>query len=248
MRFITLAFVILFYTCSGQSNNVKKPLIKRVRIAVNMVNSVYNGKGYFNNIDFFINYYKDYSIYEIPYHQQYQINDKLLYDSIKYNYIVFNNLTNSGYFLKSSTDSFTTRINADSMIKEKMFHGYDFYTAIRNKDSAEVMYNSTAASKSVNQEVVKYRLPNNQFSDSMVYYYDKSYNDIPFSFSPYLDSLYGKKLQKVEIFQKYDPKETPNDLRIYYKNYFTIIKVPAVDKADVFALFEKFIKIESKTN
>jgi hypothetical protein len=239
---------MLFNSCSGQNNKVKKPLIKRIHIAVNMVNSVYDGKGYFNNIDFYINYYKNYSIYEIPYHQQYQLNDKLLYDSVKYNYIIFNNSTKSGYFLKSSTDSFTNRINADSMIQEKMFHGYDFYTAIKNKDSAAIMSHHTTASKFVNKEVVKYRLPNNPFSDSIIYCYDKSYNDIPFSFSPYLDSVYGKKLQKIEIFQKYDPKETPVDLRIYYKNHFTIIKMPAVDKSDMVDLFEKFIKTESKTN
>lgn len=247
MKFIALVFSIFFYTCSGQNNNAPKPVIKRIQIAVDIVNSVYNGKGYFNNIDFFVNYYKEYSIYEIPYHKQYQFNDKILYDSIKYNYIIFNTVTNAGYFLKSITDSFTIRINADSMIKEKMFQGYDFYAAIKNKDSAEVMYNNTTASEFANQEIVKYRLLNNQVSDSIIYYYDKSYNDIPFSFSPYLDSLYGKKLQKVEIFHKYDPKKTPDDLKIYYKNYFTITKVPADNESDIFALFEKFITMESKT-
>lgn len=230
----------MFYSCAAQNIKPNINSIKRIKIAINIGNIFYNNEAFMNNIDFYISYHKQYSIYEFPYHKQKEVNGKLIYDSVKYNFLVLNNSTRKGYYLKNATDSFKTIVNADSVIQKKMLNGYDFYNAIKNKDSV-IMINDTTSAKDVKSQIIRYRFLNNSISDSIIYYYDSSFNDISFSFSPYLDSLYNKKLYKIELFHKYNPKTTPIELRNLYKNHFKIIRIPVFEQSELMLLFKKMI-------
>lgn len=191
-------------------------------------------------IEFYISYFGKYRVYELPYHKTYQINDKLIYDSIKYEYFIYNTNENTGYLLKRTSDTFRTRICSDSILKARAYggvsdivdlsRGVKIKTIDERRDKGKIFF-------------CRY-LFENDFYDSAYFYYNKDFGDIEFSLSKTLDSTYASKLVKADFFIRHTNNEGKSGLENFYVNTIEIRKVPSENPDEIKNLITRFIANE----
>ncbi len=190
--------------------------------------------------DFYISYFGQYLLYELPYHKTYEINNKLIYDSLKYEYFVYNTNNKFGYSLKNSGDSFKIKINADSILQTRAYGGtWDMGDIFKELEIKTFNKYSSGHSKIT----CRYTF-NNIFYDSANFYYDKDIKDIKFSLSKSLDSANNSKLYKIEMFLRKDRAATALNLKDFYINSIEIKKVPVVNENELKKLFQRFLLVE----
>lgn len=190
--------------------------------------------------DFYISYYDQFIIYELPYHKTHEIDNKLIYDSLKYEFFICNSKNKQGYLLKNSTDSFNKRMIGDSILTSRAYGG----------EAAGVDFSSTkikTISKINNSSILIYKYVfDNEYYDSAYFHYNKELKDIKFSLDKSLDSSNNSKLFKIEFFIKHDSAAASLNLKDFYINRFEIKKVPSANEQGLRDLFERFIKDEKE--
>lgn len=235
---ILMAFVILFVETS---NKWKGNHIIRIKVTTISPDRIVDNKGvsFFNQ--FYISYYDRCRIYELPYHKTYEIDNRLIYDSVKYEFFICTADNNLGYLLKEPSDSFSIKIKGDSILNTRAYGGDgltkgDLFKELKIESTKKVIEDN---------EKLLYRYTFiNQVYDSAYFYYNSYLKDIKFSFSRPLDSTNNSKLNKIELFIKHNGPNTPAQLKAFYINSFEISIAPSENEQELKNLFERFIKQE----
>jgi len=236
---IFLALGILCITCIVNKKRLEND-ITRIRVTTKIPEKIVDEKGQTIVIDFYVSYYRQYMIYELPYHKTFEINNRLIYDSIKYQFFICNTKKN-GYLIKSPVDTFTRRIIGDSILLANAYggSGWDTLDIFRELKISNI----TKLSGNDKKIIYKYTFQN-EFYDSAYFYYNRDLKDIKFSFSKKLDAANNSKLNKVELFLKHDANNTPPQLKDFYVNSLEIAKAPGENEQELKNLFERFVKDE----
>lgn len=238
---IILSAVTTLFSCLGSSKNLKKNII-RIGVTTRIPDRIVDNHGETFIHDFFISYYGQYLLYELPYHKTYEINNELIYDSVKYEFFICDHDTKAGYLLKNISDSLKMKIKGDSILRTRAYYGSadmtDAFAELKIKTLDKLSIINTIT-------IYKYTFDNN-FYDSAYFYYCKDLTGIEFSFSRSLDSIYNSKLCKIQLFIKKDSSVTSPELKDFFINSFEIRKAPVTNAGGIKDLFDRFIADEKK--
>ncbi len=229
----------MFILLNCNNSNIHTTEKKIVRIAVSLTSpiKIENNVPISDTNTFYINYLEGYRIYEFPRHIVFEDSSKIIYDSIKYNFFVYDTSKKYGYLIKEIDSSLVTKVNADSILKSSGFEGgkgnlfkvnqKDFKRVTKYKDNViEEVYISNDLSGSV---------------DSTLIYFDKGLNDIPFSWSSILDKKYNSKLYKIEIYLNHkQPEKSVKLSEKFFVNTIAFKRDTQVNNQKVRNLFERY--------
>jgi len=171
----------------------------KVMVSLRMPVRIVEGEGIAETTSVYINYYKDNIVYELPYHKTYEINNRLIYDSVKYEYFVCNDKDDFGYLFKVAYDSLGKKLNKDSILRSRCFGNWDLAEVFKEIKVS----NTTYQPEDEDRGLYRY-LFDNYFYDSARFYYDRTLTKISFSLSRKLDSINKSKLVKVDLFIKHN--------------------------------------------
>lgn len=201
---------------------------------------IVDGKEIVSNIVFYVNYYTGYTVYELPYHETYEVDYKLIYDSLKYEYFVCNNRSDIGYLFKGTADSSFRKLSKDSILFSRAYGRMDdFADVLKGMKTLHVKREETGRQTFV----CRYAFDDATY-DSAYMYYDRSLRGIPFSFSRTLDSAYNSKLVQMELFLRHPIDFMPGHID-FYKNRLLIEEVPT-SNADTIDTFIKRMAAEER--
>lgn len=238
VRFFFL-FLIVSSTnsCSSKITNSNER-INRILISTRIPVKAFNNEGFVDIIDFYLNYYKDYIVYELPYHKTFEIDGRPIYDSVKYDFFVYKINDRFGYLLKNFDEPFTNRISSDSILKARAYGGGVY----ENPDSfLEFKYEGKSVLKNANDEmIIKYTL-NNDIADSIYFYFNSNLRKITFSLSRSMDSVYNSKLVKFEAFLKHDSNIIVSDRKNFFVSSIEMRKDVRTDSAEIKALILRYV-------
>lgn len=234
--FIIPSIIGLLYCCFNLKIKSKKEnSFIRLNFSYISPDKILDTTTYSFSTSVFISYYCDYRLYELPYHKSEEVDNVLLYDSIKYDYFVHNINEEDGFFLKNMNDSFKIRYRTDSILLRTFNRGKkyeaDFLSEIKIVKSDTIF-----ASK---QELVYRYVLNDKTYDSVYLYYDAGLKNIDFSFSVYRDSITNSKLYKERWFLK-NPTTAPYIPENFYENVAEIKLAPAANEKELISLIERF--------
>ncbi len=213
--------------------------IERIKITYKSPEKVVDNIGISFTSEFYISYRGQYTIYELPYHVTKQINNELIYDSTKYEYLICNKQHNMGYMVKQLTDSIGKKIAVDSIIATRAMGG-----GAGNLDVfAELKIKSVNKIEDTNLVIYKYLFDNYSY-DSAYFYYKDELKDVKFSFSKKMDSAHNSKLSKMQFFIKHDTINQIPGLKNFYINSFEIESAPNKNEQALKDFIERVIKKE----
>jgi hypothetical protein len=239
---IIISIVAVLYCC-GVSNKPFIDEIKKIKVTYKSPEEIIDGKGVSFLTSFNINYYKQYIVVELSYHVTSEINNKLIYDSIKYEYFVCNPVNKFGYLLKNISDSFKVKINGDSILRTRAYNGVGMdsvkFSDVGGVKSIQKLHTSSGL-------IHKYLFNNDNFYDSAYFYYDEKLKWVPFSADKVLDSMNNSKLFKLEFFIKHDTAGVTPNLKDFFINSLEISEEQVTNKNGLKILFERFISDEKK--
>lgn len=242
MKFIFIVLIVWAISLCSDNAVISGQLGNRILISTKMPIRIVDGKAEFSIIDFYVNYLNGYIIYELPYHKTYQINDHLVYDSVKYEYFICESNGKTGRLFKNIGDSFGVRIAADSIVKSRAYGGvWDMADVFK-----EVVIKTIDVKKGKGDNFYCRYIFENSCYDSAYFYYDKGLRGIPFSLSKSLDSVYNSKLVQVDFFIEHDIKLTPSSLEGFYVNSISIKRVSSPVPEQIKALLRRFINSDKK--
>ena len=147
---------------------------------------------------FFISYYDSYKLYELPYHLTQEVDNALIYDSVKYDYFVHNIKNSFGFLLKALNDSFVKKFRTDSILLRSYNGGNSLNGDILSRLK---ITNSIVLNADSEKLIYKYIVEDKMY-DSVYLYYNKNLKDIELALSSYRDSVVNSKLYKVQFFIK----------------------------------------------
>jgi len=177
----------------------------------------------------------------LPYHKTYESDNKLIYDSLKYEFFVYKYNNKNGYLLKNANDSFRMQINKDSILKARAYgSNWDIsetFKEVKIKGLNKLQNDSK-------QFIYKYIFENDIY-DSAYFYYNNDLKNIRFTLSKSLDSTYNSKLYKTEFFLKHKSLSYGVELKDFYINSLEIKKIPFSNENDIINIFER-INIHEK--
>jgi hypothetical protein len=237
--FISVALMLILCACAV-SNKLFENNITRIKVTTKIAGRIVEGHGENIIVEFYISYYKQYAIFELPYHVISEIDNVLIYDSTKYDYFVCSLNNKTGYLLKTPADSFGKKIKGDSILKDRAYGG-------GGTDSFRLEGLTIKSVKKLNNDssiVYRYLYNDNSFYDSAYLHLDKNLKEISFSFDKSLDSINDSKLSKIQLFLKHDDSQGNPNLKDFYINSFEIAKTPVEN--NIKTLFERFIQDEKK--
>lgn len=239
MIFIIVALVLIFCACAV-SNKLFEDNITKIKVTTKIAGRIVEDHGETIVIEFYISYYKQYAIFELPYHVTSEVDNVLIYDSTKYDYFVCSLNNKTGYLLKNPTDSFGKKIEGDSILKNRAYGG-------GGTDTFRLEGLTIKSIKKLNSDssiIYRYLYNDNSFYDSAYLHLDKKLKGISFSFDKSLDSINDSKLSKIQLFLKHGGSQDNPNLKDFYINSFEIAKVPSGN--DIKSLFDRFIQDEKK--
>lgn len=230
---------VLLYTCLT-NQKLDDDEVRRISVLTKIPDNIVNGHGVFIEIKFYISYFKQYIIYELPYHKTYDINNKMIYDSVKYEYFVCNSDNNLGYLIKNLTDSFEKKIIWDSTLKSRAYGGsIDSFNFREIKIKTINKLNHSAA-------LIYRYIFDNYFYDSAYFHYDPRLKGIKFSIDKKLDSINNSKLVKAELFLKHDSLTKIDNIKEFYISSIELSEISGPELKQIKFLFDRFIKDEKK--
>jgi hypothetical protein len=240
MKYSFIIFLIFLISCSSKYSN-RQEQIKRIKISAIMPVEIINGYGIKDTLAIFASYFNKYRIYELHYHNTMEVDNKLIYDSSKYDYFINNSDKDFGYFLKNISDSFIKKINSDSILCKRAFCGGKGQST-SEPDTLNPILIVTKQKKSIYK-----LLPGSGVYDSLYFYYDDTLTDIDFSWSKHYDSMYNSKLYKIEMFihPNFTDEKNPN-LKDYYISSFEIKSEPVKNEEELKKLFDRFIEFDKR--
>ena len=201
---------------------------------------VIEGKGVGDSIDIYASSSGKYRIYELPRHETLDSNGIFIYDSLKYEYIIYNSEKDFGYLLKNLNDLFNKRINKDSILKKRAFNAGDGKQIISDSMNLKEPFQIIATA---NYRIDRYFFKSGIY-DSAYFIYDKNLNDFPFSWSYKLDEKYGLKFCKLLLFIKHDTTGLNSNLKEFYRNSYEIEKDTSKNEEELKQLIDRFIEFE----
>jgi hypothetical protein len=226
LRLVTIS-LILFFCAYAITRKSAPGKITKIKVTSNFPLKYLDNHVEIVDLAFYVNYYKGYEIYELPYHTTGEINGKLIYDSLKYDLFIRKANADSGIHLKALQESFGAKIDLRKVLKERALQNMDIL------DSFKVMKIKNEQEVKTDSNVVHLFELDNQYYDSAKFFYNNGLNDIKFTFSSILDSVNSSKLYKFQYYFK--------DLSTIT---FEILKVPVTNEQELKNLFESFIKQE----
>ncbi len=235
LSYFLSAFLLLL--CFSCCTSIKK--IDRIKFSFIIPLEIAGGNCKKEKIEFYVSYLDNYIIYELPFHITNAENNILQYDSIKYEYLIFNKNEKIGYLLKSITDTFKIVSNIDSILKERGFNGgkgdYDIF------DNLEILNKKILLDKG-NKKLFRYIFKNDYY-DSAYVYFDKGLKKVSFSLSKSLDSVNESKLVKLQYFLKKDTATMKSDCeKDFFSNIFEISEEKSENTKALNDLYERFRK------
>ncbi|GAB2836097.1 hypothetical protein [Ferruginibacter profundus] len=240
LLFITLAIIQSYlFTTKEQANNYT-----RIKVIYKSPDYIIDDKEYWFDAEIFVTYNGNYTIYELPYHKTYSINERLVYDSAKYEYFICNENNKQGFLLKDIRDSLSKKIAGDSILAARAFNGDN--RNFNMADSLKALGKTTIVREhlSENKFIDKYYFANPNFYDSAYFYYSNELRNIRFTISNTLDSVNDSKLLKVQYFIKHDDSKTASKFKSFYINSLEIQNAPSPDESALKDLFDRFIAQE----
>ena len=239
MKLIILILVLFLFSCKHFYKN--EQIVSRIKVSFKMPIQIKEGISYGDTINIYACYFKNYTIFELPHHETLQNEKALLYDSVKYDYLIYNNSSKNGFLLKNINDGFINEINVDSILKIQAFYGGNGNVInILDKETKSVKMVSSFNGK----EVYRYITNNVDIYDSMYVICDKKMIDIKFSFSSRIDSLYNSKFNEFIMFLKYDTLSNKNK-KDFFTNRLEVVKDYNFDREKIRNLFLRFINYEN---
>jgi hypothetical protein len=238
---VIISSLFFIYSCGINKKQSKKDIIK-IMVTTTIPEKISGDHVEINTLDFYISYCDQYILYELPYHKTYAINNRMVYDSIKYDFFIYNANDNFGYCLKSINDSFKIKINSDSILKERAYGGnLDIDNIFK-----EIKIKSLSKLDSTDTTVTFRYVFNHKPYDSAYFFYNGNLKDVRFSLSKSLDSFYNSKLYKVQLFIKNDNASAFPNQSNFYVNSFEIKKLRIKKNTEIRGLFERLILNEEK--
>lgn len=240
-------YFIVILTVSLSACYVIQPVINVNRIKAKFCTpiQIINNKTIGDTISVFFSTYKNYRIIELPYHVTLENATQLIYDSVKYEYLIEDINKKYGYLVKNYKDIFLKINNKDSIL-ERAFKGLDgnFFDFELLK-----LYDKRIIKRSKNKFILKY-LTHDKFYDSIYLYFDKDLINYNFSISNKLDSINNSKFYKLELFIKNDSLKK---LYPMFKEFFINSLEVSTNENDndkeqnLRNLFERFILFEKNS-
>ena len=196
MKKLCFVFIsaVLLYGClpgkkSMQSNNDKINFFFTYVMKINGVVARDTFNMYITQVDKYITY-------EIPYHLTSEIDNILIYDSLKYEFFIYDSTKNYGYLFRNLTDTLAKQIIKDSLLKSRAMMDIEM-------SSVEKIFKITSNSETINgNEIIHKYYILDTLTDSSYYYYKPHINNNRFSLSRILDSRYNSQLYKIILFYK----------------------------------------------
>ena len=218
------------------SCNIKSK-IQQISFTFSSPRVVKDGKGIKDEIKFYITYFENYTVYELPVRETSSIDNFLIYDTINYEYFIIVNKINKGYLLKNLKDQKRFPIDVDSLLKERCFNGgkgdYDIFQNLVLNKKKEI-------EKTIDTKLVKYSF-SKSIIDSAYLYFDKNLLEIPFSLSKSLNLEYSSKLVKIKYFLKHENvgknEDVEND---FFVTYLEIKKAHRSNEKEIINLIKRF--------
>jgi hypothetical protein len=236
---IVICIITIFYlsNCSGQNSIYE---FTRINFIYKSPDVIKDTQTYTYSISLFISYYDKYRLYELPYHDIKEVNNVLIYDSIKWDYYVHNVNDKYGFFLKNLNDSFLIKYKNDSLLLRSYNGGKRYNGDVLFK--LKILKSNKINSD--NQRLIFRYIVKDKMYDSVYLYYNENLKNIDFTLSGYRDSIANSKLYKAQYFIKKGKIATyiPND---FYENIFEIKLAPAANKKDLINLIERYKKAEA---
>lgn len=146
--------------------------------------------------------------------------------------------TSNGFLYDSLGTNSHLTFNVDSFERKKTFKGSKFYVTSNDK----IVQSNLSKDKSILVE--KYSSitkPDDSFSDTSYYYFNRDLNDINYSFSAEADSIKKMKLNKILFIYNAVPKNSNSQIEIPRREVVLEIKrVSTNDNKEITAFFQRF--------
>ena len=135
--------------------------------------------------------------------------------------------------------------DVDSFLVENAFKTVPFYS----KEN-DIIFSKQESSnkKEVIEKYISKSKPDYSYPDTLVFFYNKTYKDVPFSFSPVLEGKNNSRL--VEVKAVYNPLVNSKNraLQKGREMIFQIEKIPIENQQEKMLYFEKFKKDSKRLN
>lgn len=233
-----IIIILFFYSCS----TIKKlhPSNFKIQYSVNFPMKI-NDSIIWSPFDAFITVHDKYKIYEFPYHKTYEIDSRLIYDSLKYEYFLFDSSKSHGYIFKEINDPIGQELKKDSVLISR---GVVSAEASTINEIFKITNNAEVKNK--NEVIHKYYI-NDTLVDSVYYYYNSELNNITHhSLSKILDATYLSKLYKIEVFYKKSLFPIDSRSTKFFGLLMEIKKVPLPNLGEMELLINKIENAENK--
>lgn len=228
--------VILAYSCAYNQN------ILRIRVSLITPIKIVEGAGIIDTIPVYINYLKGYTVYELSVRETLEDEYNLIYDSLKFEYYVFNNKKSYGYLLKNLSDTFGSPIKRDSILPRR---GFDEGRGDANIDTQPGVISVKKVKDSVGILINRYIFDSEKY-DSVYICFDKKLVDVPFSFSKIQDAKYQSKMYAGYVFLKHEKNYDLNSkLNGFFINRFEMTRVPVENERELLKLIARLKKKEN---
>lgn len=195
-----------------------------------------------NNV--FASFYGKYAMYELPYHVTLEDETKIIYDSLKFEYFIFNKKDSFGYLLKHIDDSFITKKTRESFLNPRAFKGGNSYGKFMLPPNKKVQSYEKIYDNGLKQ-TYRYLLNGSAF-DSIYFMFDKSMINIDFSIYKHEDSAYNSKLVKVILYTNPDSMAAKhiNYTADYYTNSLEFTRDTAKNESELIKVFKRYKEYE----
>ena len=236
---ISITLSILYSSCIT-SKKIVLPNNYKINYSLKNV-MIFNDSIIRDTFDIYITYQDQYKIFELPYHETNEVNNSLIYDSLKYEYFIFDTSKNYGYSIMLPNDNIGLHINKDSILLNR---GGSWGDASR---ITEVGVITGTSREKLNNEIIDKYYIKDTIVDSSYYYYSSNMKDIKLSLSNILDSTNNSKLYKIIIF--YNKKIFIKSMEIvpFYGLEIEIKKTPLTNIAEIQLLINKIENAENNT-
>lgn len=253
-KLIFLKYIVfslsIYISCSYVPRNQIKPKSSSVMLTYHLefpktdgsISTVSDSINIFKEGDFMI--YKDkaqhiYTKVQLDKNMK-EIGEKVMLDTITYNYVIFKKNCKHGLFYDSMNVLKPERISIDSFKHSRTLDQIPFFN--EKNDSLVSSVKSSSTPNLIEIRVPK-KVTGSSYADKKIYYYTKSFTDAPFAFSLKLDSIAKMKLYKIRFLYKAPKDGTPTSAR-----EFSFELKKAKPDVNLSKLIENFEAVERKFN
>lgn len=204
---LILRYLLIFTLLCGMSScklNSKNENLQFVKITKNF--KFYNDGSIKGLKDTVMGVYsKPYILYQIPVYYILEKPDGAIEEIAQFNHFLFREHAKQGYYFEKESPENILKVSVDSMLL--LYAPISLGTPVNNPDLEEI------SSIDKDGEIEKVYIPKKKYNetvfDTLIYSFNKKWNNIIFSLSPVTDSAAGMKLNRIKyIFNsKYSEKE-----------------------------------------